>query len=194
LPGLLKEPGGNLILNGPAIAKKWMALSPEAQLAFGTEGKEAFNGLVAGMQNLKKATKGVRQLALDGGDVAKIPMQPFLAAAQKMFHSLPGGVQALARGGSMMGAAYEAVQNPLLVGGPMAAAGVAKLGKRASKAIIEKALTTPDGVRWLTQGVNMMSKGMPTVMIMDALARSGMRSAPLLASWGLQAGLQQAGQ
>jgi hypothetical protein len=191
LPGLMVEPGGNLILNGPAIADAWKALTPEGQLTFGPEGKEAFNGLVAKMQGLGKATKGVRQLALDGGDIGKIPMQPWIAAAQKVFHSIPGGLQKLARGGSMLAGGYEAMQHPGLVGIPMAGAAVIKMGKRAGKAVIEKALGTPEGVKWLTQGVDMMSKGLPTVMIMDALSRSAMRFPALLASWGLQPPPQQ---
>lgn len=188
-PGLLVEPGGGVLLDGRAVADAWNGLTAEGQATFGRDGKQAFDGLVSSVAKLAKAPKGIRQLTVGGGDPTRIVATPYLAALERVLKAHPG---AGILGG--LGTAYEALHHPMVAGASLAAAGAVKIGKRASRAIMERVLSTPEGVRWLTQGIDLTAQGLPSVMIADTLSRTAMRSAPLLMSLGLAAPPQQGPQ
>lgn len=198
--GLLIDPGGAYLLDGQRVASAWKALTPEGRLTMGPDFAQAFDGLVSKIDALPKAARGGQRIVEKG----MVPMTAPIAGIMKYIQNL----SPTAKIGGTLGAGYLATraadigrstvsgieEHPLAATAGLAlgaGVGAISLTRKGLTKLTERLLSTPEGLRWLTSGVDQIGRGLPSVMVADGLSRALMRSPKLVASLGLPTPPQQ---
>jgi hypothetical protein len=177
-PGLLVRPGGRYVLNGKTVVGSWNRLSAEGRASMGPGISNAMGRLTEVLGKFPKADKGLGQLSEIPLDAPIGALRQMLGAVQR--HSATASLGGLGAVGAGYGAFREAQEHPVAAGAMLAGAGTVALGRAGWRRLLTEVMAHPEGMQWLTGGLQQQAMGVPLTMVTDSMGRALLRSPALV--------------